>query len=292
MPLHVMSEGEKVARVRGLVNLREYWGQILHLRSSESGSASSPRRPLSDLTETKCHECGRPALAWPDDLEGALCCECARRRAFDASMSEDLQERLEKAGLTEGEPAHMTLESFDTRRKPQRYAYQACYRWVVAWLAYLDNGRRGRFIESLYLWSGGPGTGKTHLARAIQRAIITHGGRATFCSVPALLTEIRDSYGSTEVSSLDIMARLEGSQLLILDDLAREYVPDRSAEWFQDIMFQLVDHRYMAGAPVVITSNLAPEGLPALLGQYTASRLGEMVRGYVCEMTGPDWRLR
>ena len=78
-------------------------------------------------------------------------------------------------------------------------------------------------------------------------------------------------------------------KLLILDDVGKE----RPSEHTREVYFYIIDERYKAGLPVVITSNLPLEGQPSLcdlMGPSTVDRLIGMTRGRVIELKGKSYR--
>jgi len=60
--------------------------------------------------------------------------------------------------------------------------------------------------------------------------------------------------------------------LLVLDDLGAEKVTD----WVQDVLFRIVDGRYRAVRPILVTTNLAPNDLPRTIGERITDRLLEI----------------
>jgi DNA replication protein DnaC len=81
---------------------------------------------------------------------------------------------------------------------------------------------------------------------------------------------------------------LNDYQLLVLDDLAAE----RKTEYMSEIVFNVIDARYRAGLPLIVTTNLTSEELkhPADISyQRTFSRLLEMC--IPLEVEGKDKRL-
>ncbi len=99
---------------------------------------------------------------------------------------------------------------------------------------------------------GGYGCGKTHLAAAIANEAIARDNETIFMVVPDLLDHLRSTFGpSSEVSYDEQFETIKNIFLLVLDDLGTESV----TEWAREKVFQLINHRYNAGFPTVITSN-------------------------------------
>ena len=104
----------------------------------------------------------------------------------------------------------------------------------------------------LLLW-GPPGTGKTFAAACIANAFIE-------LKDPYAPTVIMTTFGiilrrvlaCTPQEREDYLNRLLGCSLLILDDFGME----RQTEFAREQVFNLVNGRYLAGKPMVITTNL------------------------------------
>ena len=156
----------------------------------------------------------------------------------------------------------------------------------------------------MLLW--GPfGTGKTGLALATMRAAVeAHGIDALFVTVPELLDEIRNSYGSNQRQRLpyatddDEPPQLTAGQLqklgrettlLVLDDLGAERVSDSG--WVEETLYTLINHRYSRMLRTIFTSNLDTTALARHLGQRTVWRIVEMADAIPFE-GAPNLRLR
>lgn len=118
---------------------------------------------------------------------------------------------------------------------------------------------------------GNVGTGKTFAAACIANAVIDRG-------IPVLMTNFARIANT-------VQGMFEGRQayydslnrypLLILDDLSAE----RKTEYMQEIVYNVIDARYRAGLPLIVTTNLTADELkhPAeVTNQRTFSRLFEM----------------
>jgi DNA replication protein DnaC len=133
------------------------------------------------------------------------------------------------------------------------------------------------------LFTGTYGCGKTHLAAAIAHAVIGRGEPALFIVVPDLLDHLRATFGPNSESSFDErFEQVRTSPLLILDDLGSQ----SATPWAQEKLFQLLNYRYAAQLPTVITTNLRlPEIEPRL-----RSRFADQDVTVVVPITAPDYR--
>jgi DNA replication protein DnaC len=130
---------------------------------------------------------------------------------------------------------------------------------------------------------GGYGSGKTHLAAAITNYRVSLGHAVLFVVVPDLLDYLRATFGpSSEVALDERLDAIRDSPLLVLDDLGAQ----NSTPWAQEKLFQILNHRYNARLPTVITSNQRLEELDP----RTTSRLVDPDLSQVYEIIAPDFR--
>lgn len=181
----------------------------------------------------------------PIDLVSALVSDELVRRGDRL-----IERRIKQAGFRD---ANKTLDTFnfDFNRKMDRR--------LVFDLA------TGRFItqheDALFL--GPPGTGKSHIAQAIGRAVIQQGHRVLYREAHVLLEELAES--TVEGSRKDHITALATVPLLIIDDLGMRKLPATAAE----DMLELVMRRYER-ASTIITSNRPVEDWGKLLGDNAA----------------------
>jgi DNA replication protein DnaC len=140
-----------------------------------------------------------------------------------------------------------------------------------------------RFAEQPEGWLvllGPSGCGKTHLAAGIANQRIANGQPAVFSNVPDLLDHLRTAYSpQSEITYDELFETIRGTELLILDDLGTQ----SSTPWAQEKLFQLLNHRYHAQLPTVVTSNQRLEELDERL----RSRLTDPQLAVVCLVE--DW---
>lgn len=137
--------------------------------------------------------------------------------------------------------------------------------------------------EGWLVLRGGTGCGKTHLAAAIAHRLLERGVPALFINVPDLLDELRATFHPESESSYEERFwELREAPVLILDDLGAQ----QSTPWAQEKLFQLLDWRYNARLPTVITTNLSLEAFePRLRSRLQDPRLVEII-----VILAPDFR--
>ncbi len=100
-------------------------------------------------------------------------------------------------------------------------------------------------------------SGKTHLAAAVGNYRIGLGGQALLVEVTALLDYLRQTFGRNSDVSFDRrFHEIRTTPLLILDDLKES---GAGSVWAEDKLYSVLNYRYNAHLPTVITSTLRPE---------------------------------
>lgn len=137
--------------------------------------------------------------------------------------------------------------------------------------------------QGWFVLTGGNGCGKTHLAVAIANTCIEHGMPVLFIVVPDLLDELRAAYApNSDVSYDKTFNDVRSAPLLVLDDLGTQ----SSTAWAEEKLFQIVNYRYNAALPTVITTNRTMDELPVRL----ASRITDPACSRVYRILARDSR--
>lgn len=111
--------------------------------------------------------------------------------------------------------------------------------------------------EGWFVLLGSSFCGKTHLAAAIGNYRIDLGGQALLVEVADLLDYMRQTFRPTSDVSFDRrFNEIKTTPMLILDDLKES---GTSSVWAEDKLYQILNHRYYAHLPTVITSTLKPD---------------------------------
>ena len=210
----------------------------------------------------------------PDDpgFGRAVACVC---RAVEQEMARvDSLLRLSQIGAL----AECTFETFipdghgltHTRQRNLRIAYD----------------RTREYAESPRGWlvlKGGYGCGKTHLAAAIANHALAVGRPVLFINTPDLLDHLRATFNPDSTVSYDErFDQVRNSPLLILDDLGTQ----SNSEWAQEKLYQILNYRYNAKLPTVITTNLELEAIEIRM----RSRMVDPSLSQIVHIAAPDFR--
>lgn len=112
--------------------------------------------------------------------------------------------------------------------------------------------------ENGYVFFGGVGSGKSHLARAIQRSLDADGWPTLFLDWPKLADLSRRSIQDKSIDIGAIVRAAVDVDLLVLDDIGTGHLTDYE---YKSIAFPVINGRQ--GKKTIYTSNLDPERLDA-----------------------------
>jgi DNA replication protein DnaC len=118
---------------------------------------------------------------------------------------------------------------------------------------------------------GPTGTGKTHYAYSVLRAIAETGRSTGWAAYTAadLYAQLRPRTGRDSEATFE---SISGTDVLFVDDLGAA----KLTEWTEEVTYRLINHRYEQCQPAIFTSNVPPTQLRDVLGERIASRLTEM----------------
>jgi DNA replication protein DnaC len=130
--------------------------------------------------------------------------------------------------------------------------------------------------EGWLVLMGDYGTGKTHLAAAIANYRASQGYPVMFVVVPDMLDHLRATFNPSSQTSYDRrFEEIRTAPLLVLDDLGSQ----ATRPWVQEKLYQLVNYRYNASLPTVITTAEALDEMdPRLRARMGDLRLVQGVR--------------
>ncbi len=160
-----------------------------------------------------------------------------------------------------------TLDGFKAETPEQVKALAISHEFVDNWDA---NYKKGAWL----VFSGLPGTGKSHLATAILQAILPrHVGRYMTCM--ELIQTLRATWRKdSEKSEVELLEKLTDIPLLVLDEIGVQYGTDSE----QNHLFDVLDRRYREMRPTILLTNQNKDGFRQFVGDRVYDRMTEVAR--------------
>ena len=149
---------------------------------------------------------------------------------------------------------------------------------------------RGEYIDKResVIFSGNPGTGKSHLATVLGMAACQQGKKVHFWKVTELIMKLMEAREERVLTRMKTqLAKLD---LMILDELG--YVP--TSKLGSELLFDVISTAYERTS-VIVTTNLPFEQWPEVLGseRLTGAVLDRLThRCHILESNGESYRLK
>ncbi|MFC2010556.1 ATP-binding protein [Chloroflexota bacterium] len=148
---------------------------------------------------------------------------------------------------------NMTFDNFDYKRVNLPLEHRDNLR-----AAFNEAQEFAKSPESWLVFQGDNGCGKTHLAAAIVNYRYQNKQPALFVVVPDFLDHLRSSFSPESKVSYDrYFESVKNAPLLVLDDFGKQ----TTTPWAQEKLYQVINYRYNAQLPTVITTNSATDEL-------------------------------
>lgn len=150
--------------------------------------------------------------------------------------------------------------------------------------------------------SGKPGSGKTHLATSIIKAVNDNSAdqrfagfyqKCLFISIVTLIQNVRNSWNNTtERWTLDYAEKqMKGADLLVIDDLGSESTMQarnpngrEAKQWIQESLLRVLEAQHR----VIFTTNLTIDELHQTYNAKLVSRMLAGSKGHIIDFNGID----
>ena len=130
----------------------------------------------------------------------------------------------------------MTFESSDTDLKRERN--------------YCEQFPKMQEMNTGLMFIGEVGTGKTFRAACIANQLLRNGYTVYMDNITSLCSELQEHFSDRQ----EYIRAITQNDLLVLDDIGAE----RRTEFMIELIYNIIDSRYRAQKPLIITSNITP----------------------------------
>ena len=139
------------------------------------------------------------------------------------------------------------------------------------------------------LLCGEPGTGKTHLAVGVIKALMEKGHECLFFDYQNLLDRIRSGYDAASgASDREAYRSALDAEVLLLDDLGAH----RVTEWVEDTVTAIITYRCNQRKPLIATTNLPDPEVTGMVAEHSEPGRMPIYKKTLAEMIGSRARSR
>ena len=208
-------------------------------------------------------------------------CRCRAEKQRRLELQEQQEKELQAIGALKRQSLmdeRLRSATFDNFKKTEANAWnlKLCLRFAEHFGEMLEKNQG-------LLFYGGVGTGKTFAAACIANYLLDRRVSVIMTSFVKLLDTMKGFREEDEA----LIHRLNKAKLLVIDDLGAE----RSTDTALEKVYNIIDSRYRAKRPVILTTNLSLSEMKETLDiRYTRiyDRIFEMC--YPMQFEGQSWR--
>ena len=175
-------------------------------------------------------------------------CKCEQEKADEIARKKREKEHRERVSalikdcFPSKNMANFTFEN-DNGSAPEIIRYAKNY--IENWKDFYSRGK-GLLIY------GSVGIGKTYASCCIANALIEHEIPCKFTDFSRIGNELQETWAKQEY-----LDSFDEYPLVIVDDLGVE----RKSEYMNEMVYNFIQHRYLSGLPMIVTSNLTKSEL-------------------------------
>lgn len=246
-----------------------------------TGNIKPSKNIVEEQRNLKCSKCGNTYdyYKFSNGHEFRHGCDCSMIQAGKEAERKRKQKYINSIfsqSTVNGSLKDATVNNYKPQNEKQEYAKQTAIEYVKTFS--VDKAK------SLIL-QGSYGTGKSHIAYAIAKAIKNEGYSVAFMHIPMLMERIKATYNKNAAETTDELVQLLSNiDLLVLDDIGVE-----NTEHTLNKLFSIVDNR--VGKNNIFTTNFSDKHLNQDMNwQRINSRMKHNAR--TVKVLGDDYRER
>lgn len=188
-----------------------------------------------------CSICGEAKLIQDGIYELHVDCKCDRDERTKLRLK-----RFTNLSITTRENGDNTFENAVCRNRQDEDMFSK-------FVSYTSKFKKAKEENVGILISGNVGTGKTFYVNCIANGVQSQGNTVLSFNLSGYLRKIQDQFIGSGVNEEErLLMAVREVDLLIIDDLGSE----KLTEWGIEKVYNLIDERYRAKKPILITTNL------------------------------------
>lgn len=210
-----------------------------------------------------CRDTGWILKPQKNGMDIAVSCECRNK---------EILHRQWKASGINLENRNRTFTNFEEWNEHSKLAKEV----AIAYVKDFSNIRLHR--NNSLLLCGQVGSGKTHLALATALNLIDRHNLVVYMSYRDVVTDIKQNMLDAEYYKKKL-AKYQRCQVLLIDDLYKGKVTESDL----NIMFEIINYRYLNYLPIIISTEYAIDVLLSF-DEAIGSRIYEMCKEYIVQI--------
>lgn len=238
----------------------------------------------------KCEYCGKeyklnPNIDWlPDSMKKRFKyisdCDCLNKK-FEEEQRQREKE-LEKERVKNKIKKYKDISVVDKKLLNANFETAEQDKHIKLCQKYAEKFVKIGTAPQGLLLHGSVGTGKTFASACISNYLMKNGKTVLVMNLGLYLIKLKKEWDEAESNVLEYVKKCD---LLVIDDFGVEKI----SEFVLDKAFALIDTRYRAEKPLIITTNLSLKDIQDRFGSRIADRLQEMC--YPLRVEGQSKRL-
>lgn len=239
----------------------------------------------------KCEYCGKEYKlnenipdflpeSWKQRVRYIPTCDCLEKKQKEELRQQEL--KLERERLQNKVKKYKDISVIDKKLLNANFEAAEQDKHIKLCQKYAEKFVKIGTAPQGLLLHGSVGTGKTFASACISNYLMENGKTVLVMNLGLYLIKLKKEWDEAESNVLDYVKRCD---LLVIDDFGVEKI----TEFVLDKAFALIDTRYRAEKPLIITTNLSLNEITEKFGSRISDRLQEMC--YPLRVEGQSKRL-
>lgn len=227
---------------------------------------SQQQKKQQEMNYYKCSECNDTGWIYDTVSNTAIVCKCVKKEISIV--------QFKKAGINieDKDKSFNTFKTWNDTSKDLKNTGISYYTNFEK----IKNDRKNSI-----LLCGNPGSGKTHILLALANNFISNREiKVIYMNYREAITNFKQNYLDKEAYYKEI-SKYQFAELLLIDDLFKGKITETDI----NIMFEIINYRYINRLPIMISTEYKIENLLGI-DEGTSSRIYEMCKDYLVEIIG------